>query len=253
MKVANKVAIITGGGSGLGKASCIHMASHGATVVVADINQEAAEKTADDIIKSGGKALATTMDITQIKDIDAVIKLTLETFGKVDVLVNNAGITGELKPTAKVSVESWDRVINVNLKSVFLFCRQIIPHMLEANGGVIINIASTAGLIATSAGIEYTAAKHGVVGITKEIAFEYGHAGIRSVAIAPGATWTPMVAAIPKEFLESNSDYKKTMNAPAGRYGKPEEIAAMVTFLASDEAAFIQGNTIAVDGGFTSI
>jgi len=250
-RVEGKVAFVTGGGSGLGRAMCLRLAREGACVVVADVDLAAAQATAA-LIADPAQALAVRVDVSRREEVAAAMTAAVERFGRVDVLVNNAGIVGQFVRTAEVTDASWDRVINVNLKGVFICCREIIPHMLAQGGGVIINIASTAGLTATSAGIEYTAAKHGVVGMTKELALEYGQQNIRVVAIAPGVIRTPMIDTLPPGFLEANFDFQKAMRGPAGRMGEAEEIASAVLFLASDEAAFIHGNTISVDGGFTS-
>ncbi len=252
MKLKDKVAIVTGGGSGLGEAMCLRLARDGARVVVVDLNLATAEATGARIAASGGQAMALQADVSSRADVERVVQATIGRYGGLHVMVNNAGIVGQLVKTAEVSDESWDRVLNVNLKSVFLFCRAAIPQMLAQGGGVIINIASTAGLLGTAAGIEYTAAKHGIVGMTKEIAFEYGRQNIRAVAIAPGIIMTPMVAAIPQEFLDASSDYQKMMRSPAGRCGQPEEVAAAVSFLASDDASFIHGTTLSVDGGYAT-
>lgn len=251
MSLQGKVVLVTGGGSGLGRAMCVRLATEGARVVVADLDRVAASDTAASIVAAGAEAVAMQGDVSRREDVARLAADTVERFGSIDVLVNNAGIVGEFVKTAEVSDESWRRVLEVNLTSVFLFCRQVIPQMVQQGGGVIINIASTAGLLATSAGIEYTAAKHAVIGMTRELAYEYGQQNIRAVAIAPGIIMTPMVASIPQDFLNASMDYQKMLRAPAGRAGQPEEIAAAVAFLASDEASFIHGNTIAVDGGYS--
>lgn len=251
MRLKGKVAIVTGGGSGLGRAMCVRLAAEGARVVAADLNLAAARDTVGPIVAAGGEAVAMQGDVASREDVARISADTIAQYGAIDVLVNNAGIVGQFVKTAEVSDESWDRVLNVNLKSVFLFCRQVIPQMVQQGGGVIINIASTAGVMATAAGIEYTAAKHAVVGMTREIAYEYGQHNVRAVAIAPGIIMTPMVASIPKEFLDASADYQKMLRAPAGRAGQPEEVAAVVAFLASDDASLIHGSTVAVDGGYS--
>jgi NAD(P)-dependent dehydrogenase (short-subunit alcohol dehydrogenase family) len=175
-----------------------------------------------------------------------MVRQALDAFGAIDVLINNAGVVGETLPAHEVSEESWDRVMNVDMKGVFLASKAAIPTMLERGSGVIINIASVSGFIASATGIEYTAAKHGVVGLTKQLAYDYGHRGIRAVGVGPGVIETPLTA----EWTQEGGPFHDlTMSAPAGRYGHPEDIARLVSFLASDDASFMHGHTFPVDGG----
>jgi NAD(P)-dependent dehydrogenase (short-subunit alcohol dehydrogenase family) len=238
-----KVAIVTGAGSGLGREYCKEFATEGAKVVAADINLPGAEET---VSMLDGEAIAIETDVSQAAAAEAMVRSAVERFGTIDILVNNAGLVGETVKTAEVSEESWDRIMAVDMKGVFLCSRAAIPVMLEHGGGVIINIASVSGFLASATGIEYTAAKHGVVGITKQIAYDYGHDGIRCVGVGPGVIETPLTA---EWTREGGPFHPLTMDAPAGRYGRPIDIARVVCFLASDEAAFMHGHTFPIDGG----
>ncbi|GGC89296.1 beta-ketoacyl-ACP reductase [Thalassobacillus devorans] len=248
MKLQNKVAVVTGGGSGLGREFCIQMAHEGAKIVVADINKKNGEETVKLIEAAGGKAYCFEINVVKTEHINNLIASVLEVFGTIDILCNNAGITGERTKCHQVTEDSWDTVLEVNLKSIFLMSKAIIPIMIKQGGGVIINTASASGIIASAAGVEYTAAKHGVIGLTKQLSYEYGHEGIRVVAIAPGVIKTPLT----KQFSNEDGPFHQlTMNAPAGRYGEPIEIAKVVTFLASKDASFIHGHVIPIEGGST--
>ena len=241
-----KVAIITGAGSGLGREFAKELAGEGVKVVVADINLPGAEDTVSIVSGAGGDALAVQADVSVAASVQAMVQSALDRFGTVDILINNAGLVGETVKTAEVSEESWDRVMAVDMKGVFLGSKAVIPIMLERGGGVIINIASVSGFLASRTGVEYTAAKHGVVGITKQIAYDYGHEGIRAVGVGPGVIETPLTA---EWTREGGPFHELTMEAPAGRYGRPIDIARVVCFLASEEASFMHGHTFPVDGG----
>ena len=241
-----KVAIITGAGSGLGREFAKELAGEGVKVVAADINLPGAEETVSMVSDAGGEAIAVETDVSVAASTQAMVQSALDRFGTVDILINNAGLVGETVKTAEVSEESWDRIMAVDLKGVFLGSKAAIPVMLERGGGVIINIASVSGFLASATGVEYTAAKHGVVGITKQIAYDYGHDGIRVVGIGPGVIETPLTA---EWTREGGPFHELTMDAPAGRYGRPIDIARVVCFIASDEASFIHGHTFPIDGG----
>jgi 3-oxoacyl-[acyl-carrier protein] reductase len=250
MKLKERVAIVTGGGSGLGQSMCRQLAKEGAHVVVADMNMEGAEETVKMIKDEGGDASSVEVDVANAEKVDSMVDTVISRHGAIDIVCNNAGIGGSGEKTAEVPDDSWDKVLAVDLKSVFLVTKRVLPHMLKKGKGVFINTASASGIIASNAGIEYTAAKHGVIGFTKQIAFEYGQKGIRSVAVAPGVIETPLT----KEAgmtAPGGIFHDLTMNAPAGRYGKPDDIGKVVAFLASDDADFITGNTIPVEGGST--
>ncbi|MHB1225297.1 MAG: SDR family NAD(P)-dependent oxidoreductase [Gemmatimonadaceae bacterium] len=241
-----RIAIVTGGGSGLGREFCIELSREGVRVVAADVDVEGAEETARMVADAGGEAMVVEADVADATSVQAMVAAVVERFGTIDILVNNAGLVGELKRVHEVSEESWDRVHSVDLKGVFLCSKHVLPTMLEKKKGVIINIASASAFIASNTGVEYTAAKHGVAGLTKQLAFEYGHDGIRAIGVGPGVIETPLT----KDWTSEGGPFHElTMAAPAGRYGRPIDIARVVCFLASDEAAFMHGHTIPVDGG----
>lgn len=241
-----KVAIVTGGGSGLGREFCVELAKQGTKVVPADLDFSGAEETAGLVTKAGGQASAIEADVSDTASVQAMVHEAISRYGTLDILVNNAGLVGELKPVHEVSEESWDRVMAVDLKGVFLCSKYAIPKMLEQGKGVIINIASVSAFLASATGVEYTAAKHGVAGLTKQIAYDYGHQGIRAVGVGPGVIATPLTQDWTRE---GGPFHELTMAAPAGRYGRPIDVARLVCFLASDEADFMHGHTIPVDGG----
>lgn len=242
----NRAAIVTGAGSGIGRAIALALANHGAKVVVSDINLESARKVTEEICSSGGEAIAIKVDITAESDISAMVKACVASFGKVDVLVNNAGMV-YTRPLIETSEADWDRVINTNLKSAFMCCKAVFPLMIQQKGGKIINIASVAGkrgggLLGSSS---YAAAKGGVIAFTKTIAREGGAYGINVNAITPALTETPMTA-------QMNDEKRQAIlkNIPLGRAGQPEDIAKAVVFLASNYSDFITGEIMDVDGGF---
>jgi NAD(P)-dependent dehydrogenase (short-subunit alcohol dehydrogenase family) len=242
----DKVVLITGAGSGLGRESATELAGEGSRIAVMDMNLEGAVETVALITKAGGDAFAVQGDVADSASVQAMVATVLNHFGTIDILVNNAGVVGELKPVHEVSEESWDFVMGVDMKGVFLCSKYVIPTMLAKGKGVIINIASVSGFLASATGVEYTAAKHGVTGLTKQLAYDYGHLGIRSIAIGPGVIETPLT----KDWTcEGGPFHELTMDAPAGRYGRPIDVARLVCFLASDEADFMHGHTIPIDGG----
>ena len=241
-----KVVLITGAGSGLGRESAVELAGEGSRIAVMDTNLEGAVETVALITKAGGDAFALQGDVADSASVQAMVATVLDHFGTIDILVNNAGVVGELKPVHEVSEESWDFVMGVDMKGVFLCSKYVIPTMLAKGKGVIINIASVSGFLASATGVEYTSAKHGVTGLTKQLAYDYGHLGIRSIAIGPGVIETPLT----KDWTcEGGPFHELTMDAPAGRYGRPIDVARLVCFLASDEADFMHGHTIPIDGG----
>ena len=245
-KLTDRVVIVTGAGSGLGRAFSLDLAEEGARVVVADIDVPGAEETVGLVTGQGGQAVAIEADVSDAASVAGMVEQALAAFGTVDVLINNAGLVGETLPTHEVSESSFDQVMAVDVKGVFLSSKAVIPTMLASGRGVIINIASVSGFIASATGVEYTAAKHAVVGLTKQLAYEYGHQGIRAVGVGPGVIETPLTA----EWTQEGGPFHDlTTSAPAGRYGRPVDIARFVSFLASDDASFMHGHTYPVDGG----
>jgi NAD(P)-dependent dehydrogenase (short-subunit alcohol dehydrogenase family) len=255
MKLRDRVAIVTGGGAGIGRSICIHMVKEGAKVVVADINPEAAQQTADILNKEGGDGMAFRADVTQSADAQAMAAAALKAYGKIDILVNNAGtdIKGAI---TELTEKTWDTLMNINLKGVFL-CTQAVSHsMIEARYGRIVNISSMAGKTGEPLTSPYCATKFGVLGFTQSVALELGQYNITVNAVCPGPVDTDLIrqsvaqsAKIkgmkPEDFLQEFF-IKPT---PLGRIAKPEDVARAVIFLASDEAEFITGSSLNVSGG----
>ncbi len=249
-RLEGKVGLVTGAASGIGRACAQRFAAEGAKVVGVDIDAEAVKATAEGIEADGGEALALATDIADGAAVQAMADAALERFGRVDVLVNNAGILDEFEPAADTSEATWDRILAVNLKAQFLTSRALIPQMLEHGGGAIINVASTAGLNGGNGGAAYTTSKHGVIGFTRQLCFDYARKGIRANVVCPGAVETGMTHEI---FSSGDAEVMKAVeSAPIGRWAQPEELANAILFLASDEASFVNGAVYVVDGGFDS-
>jgi NAD(P)-dependent dehydrogenase (short-subunit alcohol dehydrogenase family) len=247
--MTGKVALVTGAGMGLGRAIALAFGDQGASVVVADVNASAGKETVQLVERAGSKALFVSCDVSKGEDDKAMIEATLASFGRLDYACNNAGIHNPLpEKLTELDETMWDRIIEVNLKGVMLCMKCEAPIMLKQGGGVIVNIASLAGLFCEPGSYAYSAAKHGVIGLTKAAAFEYAKTGIRVNAVCPGVIETPMVASAPEEV-------KQMLLAlfPIGRFGKPEEVAAAVMYLCSDLAGFVTGTTIALDGGASTV
>jgi 3-oxoacyl-[acyl-carrier protein] reductase len=244
-RIQGKVAFITGAASGLGRAQALRFAEEGALVVVADLNLEAAVKVASEIEQNGGKALAVAINVTDETSVQAAVKEAIARFSRIDILSNTAGAFDHFTQTLDTSRDLWDKIIAVNLTSLFIVTNAILPYMIENGGGVVLNIASGAGLRGGGGGAAYTSTKHGVVGYTRQLAAGYGKKGIRANAIAPGLIDTPMVAS----FSSDESTKANLASKPAGRLGTSEDIANAALFLVSDEADFIHGVTLPVDGG----
>jgi NAD(P)-dependent dehydrogenase (short-subunit alcohol dehydrogenase family) len=248
MKLNDKVSIVTGSGSGIGRSIALKFASAGAKVVVSDINEDGGTETLDKIIKSGGQASFFKSDISKADQVENLVKATVDEYGGVDILVNNAGIVDET-PTLEVSEEIFEKVINVNLKGSFLTAKKVLPHMLKKGKGKIVNIASIAGLVGFEGLAPYCASKGGIIAMSKALASEYASKGININIIAPGIIKTDMT----KEML-NNEEVKKGMEAstPYIRLGEPEDIANGALYLASDQSDFVNGEVLAIDGGWTS-
>ncbi len=246
MRLADRVAIITGGGQGIGRAAALRFAAEGARVVVADINEQAARAAAEAIHQGGGEALAIAVDVTSRPAVDALVEQTLGAWGQVDILVNNAGILRDAR-LVKMSEDEFDAVIAVNLKGVFNCTQAVAPHMVERGYGRIVNTSSVVGLYGNFGQTNYVAAKAGVIGMTKVWARELGRKGITVNAVAPGFIATEMIASVPEKVLQAMTD-----KVPLGRLGDPVEIANAYLWLASDEASYVNGAVISVDGGVTT-
>lgn len=245
LNLTGKVAFVTGGASGIGEACSLMLAKQGAAVAVVDLKLENSQKVVDAIIAAGGKAIALVADVSDEAQVAKAVAETVTQLGGLHIGVNNAGIGGDLAPTADQSVDGWKRVISINLDGVFYCMRNQIPAMLKSGGGSIVNIASILGQVGFANASGYVAAKHGVVGLSQTAALEYSAQGIRVNSVGPGFIKTPMLGALPPEALEPIAQ----MHA-VKRLGESEEVAALVTFLASDDASFITGNYYAVDGGY---
>lgn len=243
MRLQNKVAIITGAASGMGQGEAIRFAKEGAKVVVADLNFEGAQAVAEEIKAAGGEAIAVSVNVMKTEDILNCIKVTEETLGPVDVLVNNAGVFDKYQKSLETTLDQWKFLIDINLTSMFEFCNAVLPSMIERQTGAIVNICSVAGLVAGKGGAAYTASKHGAIGYTKHLSSEYARYGIKINAICPGTIETPLV----KDVLAGLS--KEAV--PTRTFGQVEEVADLAVFLASDEAKFMSGTAVTIDGGFT--
>ncbi len=254
MRLKDKVALITGAASGIGRATALLFGQEDAKVMCADVNGDGGERVARQIADTGGEAASVTVDVAQEEDVQRMVRETVERWGRLDILFNNAGIGFGL-PVTQVSEEDWDRLIDINLKGVFLGCKHAIPEMVKQGGGAIVNTASDAGLRGTAWLSTYCASKGGVVLLTKSLAVEWAQQGVRVNCVCPGVIRTPIL----DPFIERGQEltggsrdavWERLAQAhPVGRVGEPEEVARAVLFLASDEASFVTGVALPVDGG----
>src|SRR6188508_3594063 len=255
MDFTGKVALVTGGGNGIGRATSAAFARHGAKVVVVDRDGAGAEATAGIIRQNGGDAIAVTADVTRSEEVKAYVRTAIETYGRIDCFFNNAGIEGKVSPTADYDEAVFDAVISVNVKGVFLGLRHVLPEMIRQGGGAVVNTASVAGLVGTPGMSAYVASKHAVIGLTKTAAGEVARQGIRVNAVCPGPVDTRMIHDLEKQLNPANpgkveATYQSSI--PLGRYGTAEEVANTVLFLCSDLAGNITGAHYVVDGGRTA-
>jgi len=247
--LSNKIAVVTGGSSGIGKATAFGLAANGAHVVIVGRDEKKGKRVADDICSEGGKAIHIQADVSKHDDIDGMVDSTVSNFGRIDILVNAAGISIKSTPTEYVSEEEWDKILNINLKGAFICCQTVARVMIKQKYGKIINLGSLQGEMVLPLRAAYAASKGGLKQVTKSMAIEWAKYNINVNVVAPGFVRTPMT----EQVLSDEFWYKVVVrNTPLGRPAKPEEIADVILFLASDAASYITGQTIVVDGGWTA-
>jgi NAD(P)-dependent dehydrogenase (short-subunit alcohol dehydrogenase family) len=248
-RVAGKVALITGGASGIGRASALLFAREGAVIALADVNEEAGRRVADEIVHSGGRAFFEAMDVTRSADCQGLVERAIREFGQIDILFNNAGMIRRAT-VLDLSEEDWDRVMAVNAKSIYLLSRVVIPHMQKSGGGAIVNTASGWGLAGGARAAVYCASKGAVVLLTKAMAIDHGPQNIRVYCICPGDTDTRMLREEARQLgVDSSPFLVESAKRPLGRVGAPGEIAEAALYLASDASSFVTGTALVVDGG----
>ena len=249
-RFAGKAALVTGAGSGIGRATAIAFAAEGADVVLADIDTAGNEETARLVAEHGGRVLAIRCDVTSSSDIRGVVEQTVREFGRLDVAFNNAGIEQPPAPLVDISEDDWTRLLDIDLRSAFLCMKYEIPAMIEHGGGSIVNTSSGAGVVGIRGQAAYVAAKHGLIGLTKSAALDYAAQGVRVNAICPGIIETPMMDRFSGGTPEGRA--RVIGQEPVGRMGRPEEIASAVLWLSSDLGAFATGHAMVIDGGQTA-
>jgi 2-dehydro-3-deoxy-L-rhamnonate dehydrogenase (NAD+) len=247
LELPGRVAIVTGGARGIGFAIAERLSQAGASVVIADVAEEGAAAAVDRVRKGGGKAVAAVADVTNPGDVGAMAERAVDAFGRLDILVNNAGIAGSDAPLWETTDEDWQKVLGLNLTGTFYCCRAAVSHMRERRSGAIVNVASISGKEGNPNMIPYSVSKAGVICLTKALAKEVIHDGVRVNCVAPGVIETPLLDQLQPEAIEY-----MTSKVPMGRMGHPEEVAAVVHFLASDEASFVTGQCYDVSGGRAS-
>jgi NAD(P)-dependent dehydrogenase (short-subunit alcohol dehydrogenase family) len=256
MTLTGKVALVTGGGNGIGQAACLAFAAAHASVMVVDINAEAAAATAASIVANGGQAASVAADVSRAADVQAYVQATLDRFGRIDCFHNNAGIEGLVVPITEYPEDMFDRVLAVNVKGVFLGLKYVLPHMIQQGSGAVVNTASVAGVVGAPSMSAYSASKHAIVGLTRTAAGEVGRHGVRVNAVCPSAIQTRMIHSLEQQLNTADPEavHKQFVaRNPTGRYGLPEEVAQVVVYLASPAASFVNGVAMVVDGGRTVV
>jgi len=252
--VNGKVALVTGGGAGIGEAAALALAREGAKVVLCDVDAAGGADTVRQIEAAGGEALFVESDVSRAGDVAALIASAVDRFGALDCAVNNAGIQGEVNTTEQCSEDNWNRIIAINLTGVWLCMKYEIAQMKRQGGGAIVNIGSNFGLVGSPGMPAYSAAKHGVLGLTKTAALENATAGVRVNAVCPGPVQTPLVDQMLHAQPDAAAEIMESITSrlPLGRIGRPEEISGAIVWLCSDQASFATGMAMPVDGGFTT-
>jgi NAD(P)-dependent dehydrogenase (short-subunit alcohol dehydrogenase family) len=253
-RVDGKVVLMTGGALGIGAAACRMLAREGAAVAVTDLHDREGTQIAHEITKAGGRAQFWHLDVTDEAAVQRVCSEIVDAFGKLDVLVNNAGIAGANKPTHELSAEEWDQVMNVNVRGVFFCTKHVIPHLRNAGGGSIVNLSSIYGLIGAPDIPPYHASKGAVRLMTKTDALLYAKDRIRVNSVHPGYIWTPLVADLARQSPDGEEAFRRALDArhPLGHVGEPDDIAAGILYLAADESKFVTGSELVIDGGYTA-
>jgi len=252
MRLRNKVAIITGAGSGIGRATALLFSEEGAKVAIVDIDKKMGQQTTEIIRKRGQEALFIPADITDLFQVKSMVERVVKRYEKIDILVNNAGLYTQGN-AINTNEELWDKIMALNLRAAFLCCRYCIPEMVKNRGGVIINVASEAGIVAIKNQVAYNVSKAGLISLTKSIAVDFAPQNIRANCVCPGTTETPLVAsALAKQADPERARRELEKVRPANRLGKPEEIAYGILYLSSDESPYATGAVLSIDGGYTA-